>query len=47
MPDPNAIPDGRDLIRTMGWVSLPYSCTGVVRKTAVSVSYTHLRAHET
>ena len=36
MSDPNAIPDGRDLIRTMGWVSLPYSCTGVVRKTAVS-----------
>ena len=36
MPDPNAIPDGRDLIRTMGWISLPYSCTGVIRKTAVS-----------
>jgi hypothetical protein len=32
----NAIPDGRDLIRTMGWISLPYSCTGVIRKTAVS-----------
>ena len=36
MPDANAIPDGRDLIRTMGWNSLPYSCAGVVRKTAVS-----------
>lgn len=32
----NATPDGRDLIRTMGWISLPYSCTGLVRKTAVS-----------
>jgi len=36
MPDPTAIPDGRDLIRTMGWTPLPYSCAGVVRKTAVS-----------
>ena len=36
MTEPNAIPDGRDLIRTMGWISLPYSCTGVIRKTAVS-----------
>lgn len=36
MSEPNAVPDGRDLIRTMGWISLPYSCTGVIRKTAVS-----------
>lgn len=31
-----AQPDGRDLIRTMGWLPLPYSCVGLVRKTAVS-----------
>lgn len=36
MTEPNPIPDGRDLIRTMGWISLPYSCTGLVRKMAVS-----------
>lgn len=30
------MPDGRDLIRTMGWVPLPYSCVGLVRKTATS-----------
>ena len=36
MTDPIPIPDGRDLIRTMGWIPLPYSCTGLVRKTAVS-----------
>jgi len=36
MPDPNAIPDGRDLIRTMGWTPLPYSCAGVIRKISVS-----------
>jgi len=32
----DAVPDGRDLIRTMGWISLPYSCVGIIRKTAVS-----------
>jgi hypothetical protein len=36
MDDTPALPDGRDLIRTMGWVPLPYSCVGVIRKTAVS-----------
>jgi hypothetical protein len=36
MTDPIPIPDGRDLIRTMGWIPLPYSCAGLVRKTAVS-----------
>ncbi len=27
------MPDGRDLIRGMGWESLPFSCLGLVRKT--------------
>ncbi len=36
MDDAAAMPDGRDLIRTMGWTPLPYSCVGLVRKTAVS-----------
>lgn len=36
MSDAAAMPDGRDLIRTMGWTPLPYSCVGLVRKTAVS-----------
>ncbi|MEN8239806.1 MAG: hypothetical protein ABFR53_11485 [Actinomycetota bacterium] len=27
------MPDGRDLLRTMGWESLPFSCLGLVRKT--------------
>ncbi len=27
------MPDGRDLLRGMGWIPLPYSCTGLVRKT--------------
>lgn len=31
-----ALPDGRDILRTMGWTPLPYSCVGLVRKTAVS-----------
>lgn len=31
-----ALPDGRDLIRTMGWTPLPYSCVGLIRRTAVS-----------
>lgn len=30
------LPDGRDLLRTMGWTPLPYACVGLVRKTAVS-----------
>ncbi len=36
MDDATPLPDGRDLIRTMGWIPLPYSCVGTVRKTAVS-----------
>ena len=36
MNDAAAMPDGRDLIRTMGWISLPYSCVGLIRKTAAS-----------
>jgi hypothetical protein len=27
------MPDGRDLLRTMGWDSLPFSCLGLVRRT--------------
>ena len=27
------MPDGRDLLRGMGWISLPFSCLGLVRKT--------------
>ena len=27
------MPDGRDLIRGMGWEPLPFSCLGLVRKT--------------
>ena len=30
------MPDGRDLINTMGWISLPFSCSGVVRKTGTT-----------
>ena len=36
MDNATPLPDGRDLIRTMGWLPLPYSCVGVVRKTAAS-----------
>jgi len=35
MPESDAanMPDGRDLLRTMGWESLPFSCIGIVRLT--------------
>jgi hypothetical protein len=35
MPDSDAanMPDGRDLLRTMGWEPLPFSCLGLVRRT--------------
>jgi hypothetical protein len=35
MAEPDAInmPDGRDLLRTMGWEPLPFSCIGLARKT--------------
>jgi hypothetical protein len=37
MTDSDALemPDGRDLIRTMGWIPLPYSCVGLARQTNV------------
>ena len=31
--DPTNMPDGKDLIRGMGWESLPYSCLGLARRT--------------
>jgi hypothetical protein len=34
------MPDGRDGINRMGWISLPYSCVGLVRKTGVGNSKT-------
>ena len=33
--DAAGMPDGREGLRRMGWVSLPYSCVGLVRKTGV------------
>jgi len=30
------MPDGRDLLRGMGWISLPFSCVGLVRKTGTT-----------
>jgi hypothetical protein len=33
--DAAGMPDGRDGINRMGWVPLPYSCVGLVRKTGV------------
>jgi hypothetical protein len=38
MPDRDAanMPDGRDLLRGMGWISLPFSCLGLVRKTGTT-----------
>lgn len=34
------MPDGRDLLRTMGWISLPFSTLGLVRKTGVTKNAT-------
>jgi len=34
------MPDGRDGLNRMGWISLPYSCVGLVRKTGVGNSKT-------
>jgi hypothetical protein len=34
------MPDGRDLLRGMGWESLPYSCVGLVRKTGTTANAT-------
>ena len=30
------MPDGKDLLRGMGWESLPFSCLGLTRKTGVT-----------
>lgn len=38
--DAAGMPDGREGIRRMGWVPLPYSCVGLVRKTGVGNSKT-------
>lgn len=38
--DAAGMPDGRDGLARMGWVSLPYSCVGLVRKTGVANSKT-------
>ena len=42
MPDRDAanMPNGRDLLLTMGWVPLPFSCVGVVRKTGTTSNAT-------
>jgi len=40
MSDAANMPDGRDLLRSMVWISLPYSCVGLVRKTGVSGRHT-------
>lgn len=42
MPERDAagMPDGRDGLNRMGWISLPYSCVGMVRKTGVGNSRT-------
>lgn len=34
------MPDGRDLLRGMGWISLPFSCLGLVRKTGTTKNAT-------
>ena len=38
--DAAGMPDGRAGIPRMGWISLPYSCVGLVRKTGVGNSKT-------
>ena len=38
--DAAGMPDGRDGINRMGWISLPYSCVGLVRRTGVGDSKT-------
>ncbi|MCP4305403.1 MAG: hypothetical protein GY926_23560 [bacterium] len=38
--DAAGMPDGRDGINRMGWMPLPYSCVGLVRKTGVGNSNT-------
>ena len=36
--DAAGMPDGRDGLNRMGWISLPYSCVGLVRKTGIGNS---------
>ncbi len=38
--DAAGMPDGKDGINRMGWISLPYSCVGLIRKTGVGNSRT-------
>lgn len=38
--DAAGMPDGRDGLRTMGWVPLPYSSAGLVRKTGTGKNNT-------
>ncbi len=38
--DAAGMPDGRDGINRMGWMSLPYSCVGLVRKTGAAKNNT-------
>ncbi len=38
--DAAGMPDGREGIRRMGWISLPYSCVGIIRKTGAGDSNT-------
>ncbi|MCP3997132.1 MAG: hypothetical protein GY722_19050 [bacterium] len=38
--DAAGMPDGRDGLNRMGWISLPYSCVGLVRKTGAGNSKT-------
>ncbi|MDJ0961503.1 MAG: hypothetical protein QNJ88_12660 [Acidimicrobiia bacterium] len=35
MPDPSNIPDGRELIRSMGWEALPYGCAALIRRATI------------
>lgn len=34
------MPDGRELLRGMGWIPLPFSCLGLVRKTGATSNAT-------
>lgn len=36
--DAQQMPDGRELLRSMGWEPLPYSCTGLLRSTEIGAS---------
>lgn len=34
--DLSGFPDGRDVLRTMGWEPMPYGCTAIIRKRDVN-----------